>query len=270
MKPGTRFIATFLASVSILPTSVFGAAIVDDFATYADGTLVGQGSSSPGFSNDWIGGGGRGSYETISDGKLNLIRGEYGAEMSYQHQFAANSLFSADGDTVWTSFAFSLPGIYDDSRLTISFYVDDRDVNWSYGVANGQFSLNGTPGTFGTVSAMTEYRMVSRLVRSDSGPESFDIWVNPVSEGDAPTITSIVDEFVYPGATGLTYIDIHMSDYNYGPVEPMLIISDMRVGTTFADVVPSAGSGQSVPLPGVLALFGIGAFALPGGRRKPY
>jgi endonuclease/exonuclease/phosphatase family metal-dependent hydrolase len=107
------------------------------------------------------------------------------------------------------------------------------------GAATGKFRL-GISSTSSSVisgtlpmdlSLNTEYTVVTRLVNSNSVST---LWINPVAESDPGVSTA-------EGASTFTVVSYALRE-NTG--EGALNLGDLRVGTSFADVI-SGGSGQA-------------------------
>ncbi len=111
----------------------------------------------------------------------------------------------------------------------------------------------GAVGSF-TPSASATYLIVFKYGFSSAGAsDTFSVWFNPTSDSDSAAIT----------ASGLD-IGLQQTEMRSVNANGSLVFDEIRLGTTFGDVVPVA-----VPEPSTLgAVFGVGALALAAYRRR--
>jgi hypothetical protein len=107
------------------------------------------------------------------------------------------------------------------------------------------------------LSLNTTYRVVSLL---DLATDKSTLWVDPVLESD-PSVTAS-DSISYAGLIN-GYV---LRQTPSGPIPNggpgVILLDNLLVGTTFADVVPS------VPEPSAIAMAGVGLLILVGYRRR--
>ncbi len=116
------------------------------------------------------------------------------------------------------------------------------------GVGNGSAST-ATSGQIATdLGLNTTYQVVTRY---DIGAGQSTIWLNPTAETD-PGVSA---------ADSTTPIDIYAFELRQDTSMGVLLLDDLKIGDSFADVVV-------VPEPSTLALFGLGAIGLLARRLR--
>jgi endonuclease/exonuclease/phosphatase family metal-dependent hydrolase len=232
-----KIIAFCIAAV-LLPSTLAGAALLlNDSFSYPDGPLV---TVSGGV---WLHHSGSITGEVaVASGRVSLSEAnteDVNAPLAGQPYVSsgATNVFYASFKVKFTSLPSS-GGAYFAHFKDSSTGFRTRVWALTSGAASGKFRL-GISSTSGSVisatlpvdlSLNTDYTVVTRLVNSNSVGT---LWVNPGSENDASVSTS-------EGASTFTVVSYALRENNG---EGMLNLANLRVGTSFADVV-SVGSGQ--------------------------
>jgi len=238
----TLVVAAFLA------TNARAALLLsDDFNSYPDGSLVG----APG--SPWI------HHSGSTTGEVNVVSGRVSLTSSETEDVSAalsGGPYSAgSGVTLYTSFTVSFSSLPNNAGTYFAHFRDStngfRDRIWASttGAAPGEFRIgigNGSSATAlsGQVTAdlslNTTYLVVTRY---DISANQSTIWLDPTAETD-PNVT----------ASDLsTPLDVNTLAFRQNAGMGTLLLDDVKVGTTFADVVPE---------PSALALCVLGAAGL--------
>jgi endonuclease/exonuclease/phosphatase family metal-dependent hydrolase len=232
-----KIIAFCIAAV-LLSTTLAGAALLlNDSFSYPDGPLV---TVSGGV---WLHHSGSITGEvTVASGRVQLSE----ADTEDVNAPLAGQPYASSGSTnvFYASFKVKYTSLPSSGGAYFAHFKDSstgfRARVWTLtsGAASGKFRL-GISSTSGSVisatlpvdlSRDTDYTVVTRLVNSNSVST---LWVNPETESDASVSTS-------ESASTFTMVSYAFRE-NTG--EGALNLDNLRVGTSFADVV-SAGSGQ--------------------------
>jgi endonuclease/exonuclease/phosphatase family metal-dependent hydrolase len=231
-----KIIAFCIAAV-LLSTTLAGAALLlNDSFSYPDGPLVTVSGGA------WLHHSGSASEVMVSSGRVLLSE----ANTEDVNAPLAGQPYASSGSTnvFYASFKVKFTSLPSSGGAYFAHFKDSstgfRARIWALtsGAASGKFRL-GISSTNGSVisatlpvdlSRDTDYTAVTRLVNSNSVST---LWVNPGSENDASVSTS-------EGASTFTVVSYALRE-NTG--EGVLSLDNLRVGTSFADVV-SVGSGQ--------------------------
>lgn len=269
----------FVVGLPVLASPATGAVIVQESFDYAAGPLAGN-NGGTGFSAAWVnkGTGAAVTAPGLTYGSLPTSGNKaLGATtISVARTFDSTGL-TGDGATYWFSYLFAAPDTVSTgtSASGLSFF---SDVNGPYAQAGG-FYLNcdvtsstnmkldtrigGTIGPAVNIAG-TNYHsgdpmlIVGQITFSDqANQDSLEVWLDPPLTGSAPTGSPTVSYLNGNwGAVAPANTAVYWSKYN----DPDRVIDEIRLGTSFADVVP-------VPEPGtpglaVLAATAAAAFAL--------
>jgi endonuclease/exonuclease/phosphatase family metal-dependent hydrolase len=232
VKKITFCIAGFLLSATLARAAL----LLNDSFSYPNGPLV---ADSGGV---WLHHSGSAGEVMVSSGRVLLSEAnteDVNAPLAGQPYISsgATNVFYASLTMKFTSLPSS-GGAYFAHFKDSSTGFRARIWALTSGAASGKFRL-GISSTSGSVinatlpvdlSLNTDYTVVTRLANDNSVST---LWVNPESESDASVSTS-------ESASSFTVVSYALRE-NTG--EGALSLDNLRVGTTFADVV-SAGSGQ--------------------------
>jgi len=171
--------------------------------------------------------------------------------------------FNALTGTVFLGLTIRVADFTDDQFIQIqltdgAFGYQDATVN--VGIRNqagnpfyARLGKTTTNSTTHFASNDVAYRLVARFSPGGSGNyEQADLWVDPAAESDALAASQGGKN---TGISQLTYFNVRT--HNFGP--STLWVDDVRIGTSFGDVVPE---------PGTLALAALGAAGLALRRRN--
>ena len=238
-----KIIAFCIAAVLLSTTPAGAALLLNDSFSYPDGPLV---TASGGA---WLHHSGSITGEvTVASGRVLLSE----ANTEDVNAPLAGQPYASSGSTnvFYASFKVKFTSLPGNGGAYFAHFKDSstgfRARVWALtsGAASGKFRL-GISSTSGSVisatlpvdlSLNTDYTVVTRLVNSNSVST---LWVNPESESDASVSTS-------ESASTFTVVSYALRE-NTG--EGALSLDNLRVGTSFADVV-SAGSDQA---PGIIS-----------------
>lgn len=225
-----------IAAVLLSATLTRAALLLNDTFSYPDGPLV---TVSGGV---WAHHSGSAGEVMVSSGRVLLSE----ANTEDVNALLAGQPYTSSGTTnvFYASFTVKFTSLPSSGGAYFAHFKDSstgfRARIWALtgGAASGKFWL-GISSTSGSVisatfpvdlSLNTDYTVVTRLMNNNSVST---LWVNPESESDANVSTS-------ESASTFTVVSYALRE-NTG--EGSLNLDNLRVGTTFADVV-SGGSGQ--------------------------
>ncbi len=244
-----KTILTLVAATSLTLSARAALLLSDNFNSYPDGSLVG----APG--SPWVhhSGATTGQVDVVS-GKMNLTRAE---TEDVNATLNGGPYTTGSGVTLYASFIVNFSALPSVTGNFFAHLKDNtngfRDRIWTStaNAATNKFRLgvgNGTSATAASgqiptdLSLNTPYQVVTRY---DVANGLSTIWLNPTDETD-------------PGVTATDTpapLDIFSFAFRQDTVMGILTVDDLRVGTSFADVV-------AVPEPSTFALFGLGAIGL--------
>jgi hypothetical protein len=138
------------------------------------------------------------------------------------------------------------------------------------GADSGTFDVGIGANRNGVVWSTSDYAVGTTLFLAadfiSGAPDTSSLWINPqlgLSSAPSPDFTSNSGE---AGGFGDNLVDVF--DLASNPGDPTggngVVVDEVRVGTTFADVTPA---GAALPEPGGLGLVTLGAGLLLRGRR---
>lgn len=232
VKKITFCIAGFLLSATLARAAL----LLNDSFSYPDGPLVAESGGV------WLHHSGSAGEVMVSSGRVLLSE----ANTEDVNAPLAGQPYISSGATnvFYASFTMKFTSLPSSGGAYFAHFKDSstgfRARIWALtsGAASGKFRL-GISSTSGSVISATlpvdlslnaDYTVVTRLANNNSFST---LWVNPESESDASVSTS-------EGASTFTVVSYALRE-NTG--EGALSLDNLRIGTTFADVV-SAGSGQ--------------------------
>ena len=275
-------IALPIAAALFGGTSLQAAVVAtEDFEDKALATLEGQGGGS-GFSGTWSVGG-TDSRVTVVNSSLSYSNGAVGSSggnQALQFQWEANetitdgimsrALSSSLSGTVYLSLLFT------DTVNNEAFSIGSPDdfVQWGFDDAGGgnpnatilrrngelQARSNTAAGNSvgsGAVSVLNQTRMlVFKATQSGGNYNSISLFVDPSSLTEpAADATSTFD-------SGIAFFSHFVARSAFHELNDTFLIDNIRVGTTWEDVV------TAIPEPSAVALLGLASLGLLGFRRK--
>jgi len=233
-----------LAAVLTQPITAAAAIIASETFAYPNGPLIGQGTAVDGFTGEWMG---MASGFQMVDGNLVLSAGGF---MDSVSRALEGNMPPVDGGSLYAAIDLELIGLGDGGIdiFNILFRAGDLGSYWAFGLSGTTFSVNGG-ASGGVLAPNTVYRLVSRMTRNDAGNDEVVVWVNPLTESDAPLLTSSEASFI--GArSALTSVEFSLSEFGMDALR----LDSLIIGTRFSDVTP-------VPEPG--SVWGLSLLALP-------
>ena len=233
MKKIALCIAVFLLSATL----DWAALLLNDSFSYPDGPLVTVSDGA------WLRHNGSTNKVMVSSGRVLLSE----ANTEDVNSPLAGQPYASSGTTnvFYASFTVKFTSLPSSGGAYFAHFKDSstgfRARIWALtsGAASGKFRLGISSAIGNVISATlpvdlslnTDYTVVTRLVNNNSDST---LWINPESEGDAGVTTS-------ESASTFTVVSYALRENSD---EGALNIDNLRVGTSFADVV-SDGSGQA-------------------------
>ena len=150
-------------------------------------------------------------------------------------------------------------GAVGDNSATLSFGVRNQTGNPFF--ARVGTSANTTNAAVGAADD-TDYFLVAKFSRDGSVTfNRVDLFLNPTSPVEADHTPIAIRS---TPSTGLNELSLFNVRVNSLEADDRIFLDNLRIGTTFADVVPAQ---SEVPEPGTLALWGLGLAAAVGWAR---
>jgi len=256
-------IAAGVMGMCLLPpaASLQAATIIEDtFTGYPDNALISADPAGPatGLIGNWTlvpdsnfyvnktqldpdAGTGKAVYDRPS--------GDNGARTATRNTSAEHILYETDGDLFYASFLIAPPRA--DGDMTFEFELVSLDgggvVDFSFGISGGAYIV-GIGGISAVASGGTvtveEQLVVVRIEYGDTSAGGLDddevitFWVDPVDESSPPVIDGASAELLNSGGGKILSVSIRGDQMNGQPT----FFDDLRVGLSFADVMPGAPS----------------------------
>ncbi|MBX2850362.1 MAG: PEP-CTERM sorting domain-containing protein [Phycisphaeraceae bacterium] len=258
------FKTSLLAAVGVLASAqAFGGVIAsDDFNSYSDGNLVGQGVAGSGWAGGWINGPGGVGDKTVAGGAVQIVGSNSGAFRELATPFGTSQ-------TIWISFDFHFTppgnagtvntfgglslfvGTAGSGEKTLLGDAFKKDV-WGISSPGGLFE-NTSVSVFDAARTA-----VARITINDGSADVVDLWVgdndtDPVDVSGGP-LASLDQK---NGSTPYDFAGVDHIRLGSGAASQF---DNIILGDTAADV-------GAVPEPGSLALLGLGGLALIRRRR---
>jgi hypothetical protein len=225
-----------------------------------------QSQVNPGNSATWTGGN-NGLRITTGNLTYPLLQDQAGNELSLSNASGGSSYITYANQTsgqVYVSFLFN-PSVVDGANDyvmalnpgTTTPGGSSDAINFYY-YNNGLIYLRAAGGsaTSGTGTALTignTYFIVEEL---DLTGHAANLWIDPTPGASAPTATASI-------ASGLTATAVDNLGFKTQSTTGQYLIDNILIGTSWADVTPTAA-----PEPTTLALAGLGLVSLAAGYRR--
>jgi len=175
--------------------------------------------------------------------------GDNGVRTATRNTSAEHVLYESDGDLFYASFLIDPPRA--DGDMTFEFELESivggGVVDFSFGISGGAYIVGyggiSTVAIGGTVT-VGEQLVVVRIEYGDTSTGGLDddevitFWVNPVDESSPPVIGGASAELLNSGGGKILTVSIRGDQMNGQPT----FFDDLRVGLSFADVMPASPS----------------------------
>lgn len=251
-----RTFVPLLVVVCLAPGISAGALIVEEtFTGYLDDSLISDSpaGSATGLAGDW-------TLDTDSDfyvnrTQLDLQAGtgkavydrpsdDNGTRTATRATSAHHVLYSNDGDVFYASFLIDAPAA--GGRMAFEIQLDRLDdagvPDLAFGIKDGSYIVGngGVDVNFGATGVTVGQHLVILRIEygdSNSGPDDNEVvtlWVDPLAESDPAVIDGESGDFLNRGGGKITGISIRGEQMLGKPA----FFDDLRIGSTFANVVP--------------------------------
>jgi len=254
-------LVTLLTGASLL-TSHAAIIATDDFNSLSGG-LNGRSGGTGGWTGNWTAASNYTSSSVVQTYSGLNTSGANAVTVTGGFQ-SANRTFAAQTGRVWGSFTVNFSAIPGTLEIKLN---EAGNPNWSamFGFSGGNIFTNHSGGsalvnTAFTATASTTYFVAFTYDSTGATPTTF--YVNPTGLGAGSAPSGSVSSASFTGTNsgmgpGIGSLSL------YGD-STTLVIDDVRLGTTWADVSPSA-----IPEPSTYAaLAGLGVLGLAAFRRR--
>ena len=245
--------------LSLAPSLQAEPIIEDTFTGYPDNALISADPAGPatGLSGNWTlvpdsdfyvnktqidpdAGTGKAVYDRPS--------GDNGARTATRDTTFEHVLYETDGDLFYASFLIDPPGADGDMTFELEIVgLAGGAVDFSFGISNGTYIVgNGGISAVagGGMVTANEQLVVVRIEYGDTSSGGLDddevvtLWVDPVDESSLPVIDGFSIELLNSGGGKIATVSIRGDQMNGQPA----FFDDLRVGLSFADVMPATPS----------------------------
>ncbi len=245
--------------LSLAPSLQAEPIIEDTFTGYPDNALISADPAGPatGLSGNWTlvpdsdfyvnktqvdpdAGTGKAVYDRPS--------GDNGARTATRDTTFEHVLYETDGDLFYASFLIDPPGADGDMTFELEIIgLAGGAVDFSFGISNGTYIVgNGGISAVagGGMVTANEQLVVVRIEYGDTSSGGLDddevvtLWVDPVDESSLPVIDGFSIELLNSGGGKISTVSIRGDQMNGQPA----FFDDLRVGLSFADVMPATPS----------------------------
>ena len=245
--------------LSLAPSLQAEPIIEDTFTGYPDNALISADPAGPatGLSGNWTlvpdsdfyvnktqvdpdAGTGKAVYDRPS--------GDNGARTATRDTTFEHVLYETDGDLFYASFLIDPPGADGDMTFELEIVgLAGGAVDFSFGISNGTYIVgNGGISAVagGGMVTANEQLVVVRIEYGDTSSGGLDddevvtLWVDPVDESSLPVIDGFSIELLNSGGGKISTVSIRGDQMNGQPA----FFDDLRVGLSFADVMPATPS----------------------------
>ena len=247
MKTHTKTLLTALTA-SIAVGSANAALLAEDTFSYDDGPLTGENGGT-----GWAG-----AYSTggsVTGGVASFVEGQYRELSPIANESGDPLYFSAEMTKFGTDASYAVW-----LELSGNTAVNDDDVR--IGFDNDLFStaIEGDAGnsniinSSGAITVETTYLLVAKIEFNVLGDDDqITMWIDPTGVETGTSLTATDTDTL--SWTAPTYFVV----YSNGIAADNVKVDNVRIGTTWASVVPEPGS---------LALLGLGGLCMLKRRRR--
>jgi hypothetical protein len=254
-----RYFVTLLVVCLAAGISVGAALVEETFTGYPEDSLISASPAGPavGLTGDWTldsesdfyvnrtqadlqAGTGKAVYDRPSD--------DNGTRTATRASSDAHVLYTNDADVFYAAFLIDAP--VTGGRMAMGIFLDRLDgagaPDLAFGIKDGSFIVGngGTDVNFQGSGVTAGQHLLALRVEygdADTGPDDNEVvtmWVDPAAESDPAVIDGLSGDFLNAGGGKITGVFMRGEQMLGRPT----FFDDLRIGLTFADVMP--------PLPG--------------------
>ncbi|MBI2929631.1 MAG: PEP-CTERM sorting domain-containing protein [Verrucomicrobia bacterium] len=241
-----------VAAFALSAVAAHAGELLSDTFSYSDGPIVGAAGSL------WIHHSGNSAEANVAEGQLQLTQAE---TEDISAVLPGAPFTSAGGGSLYAGFTLRFdtlptkPGTYFAHFKNNTTGFRARVFTSTLNAGAGSFRLgigNGTDADANSGQIATDLTLgltYSLVVRYDLSTAASTLWLNPAVESD-PSVTA-ADASTPIDVTAFAFRQSSESGNGMGG----LVVDNLRLGTTFVDVVPE-------PATWALLVFGLGGFSL--------
>ena len=255
----THHLVAILASLFLCcqgTTCLADVLIEETFTNYLDNALISDSpaGSATGLMGDW-------SLPTNTDFYVNRTEADltagtgkavYDVNQDYnstreatRSTSAEHVLYQNSGDRFYASFLID-PALVN-GQMMFGLGLNQLDSGgtkgFAFGIIGGQYAVGTSDGRIAAADGSVTLGEQLVLVRIEYGAgvdenENITLWVDPLNESSVPVIDGVSADFLNAGGGKITSVSMRGAQMGGAPA----FFDDLRVGTTFASVVPEPGT----------------------------